>query len=63
MHPDNNARSGDRLPEISNSPDNVQLTNLLRSLDALEGLVELLWERQLEERERSWDSGYPGNET
>jgi hypothetical protein len=63
MHPDNNPRSGDRLPEIYNSPDNAPFTNILRRLDALEGFVELLWERQLEQRERSWDSGYPGNET
>jgi hypothetical protein len=60
MHPDNNARLGDRLPEIFNSPDNTQLTNILRRLVALEVCVELLWERQREERERSWDSG---NET
>jgi hypothetical protein len=63
MHPDNNVRSGDRLLEISNSPDSAQLTNILRRLNALEGFMELLWERQLEQRERSWDSGYPGNET
>ena len=35
MHPDNNARSGDRLPEISNSSDNAQLTNILRRLVAV----------------------------
>ena len=63
MQPDNSARSGDRLPEISNSPDNAQLTNILRRLGALEVCVELLWERQREEREWSWDSRYPGNET
>jgi hypothetical protein len=63
MQRDNNAHSGDPLPEIFHSPDNNdQLVNVLRRLDALEGFVELLWERQREERERSWDSGYPGNE-
>jgi hypothetical protein len=56
MHHDSNARSGDRLPEISNSPaNNAQLTDLIRRLDALEGLAELLWERQREERERWFD--------
>ena len=62
MPPDNNARSGDRLSEISNSPDNAQLTNILRRLVALEVSVNMLWERQREERERSWDSWYPGGE-
>jgi hypothetical protein len=62
MQRDNNARSGDRRPEISISPaNNDLLTNLIRRLDALEGFVELLWERQREERKRSWDPGYPGN--
>jgi hypothetical protein len=62
MHPDNNARPGDRLPEISNSPDNTQLTNILRRLLALEVSVDTLWERQREERERNWDSAYAGDE-
>ena len=35
MHPDNNARSGDQLPEISTSSDNAQLTNILRRLVAV----------------------------
>ena len=35
MHPDNNARSGDRLPEIFSSSDNAQLTNILRRLVAV----------------------------
>jgi hypothetical protein len=39
MHPDNNARSGDRLPEISNSSYNAKLTNILQRLVAVEVLV------------------------